>query len=190
VTGRNAASIDITLAEYMNAAGSEITPKEVSAIRNRMLGTIPGYFVTLFDAYSSSERAGATMKITEAPVFQRFLLDVGESAEVNQSISDLYQLRIEIDKIKPKYDRLVEGGKYEEASDLLSENAGLMGFQNSVSSLLDEVQKISEYKDYINNAPVSEFSREEKRKLTDEANTRKNGLEEIAQHLFKEASRI
>ena len=190
VTGRNAASIDITLAEYMNAAGSEITPKEVSVIRNRMLGTIPGYFVTLFDAYSSSERAGATMKITEAPVFQRFLLDVGESAEVNQSISDLYQLRIEIDKIKPKYDRLVEGGKYEEASDLLSENAGLMGFQNSVSSVLDEVQKINEYKDYINNAPVSEFSREEKRRMIDEANTRKNYLEKNSQYLFREASRI
>ena len=190
VRGRKAARVDIALAEYMNAAGVGITPKEVSVIRNRLFGTIPGYFVTLFDAYSSSERAGATMKITEAPVIQRFLKDVGESAEVNQSISDLYELRIAIQKIRPKYNRLLEEGRYQEADDFLEEDGDILMFEDSVTEMLEQVKEINQYKDYINNAPVSEFSREEKRRMIDEANKMKNSLEKYAQDIFREASRI
>ena len=66
------------------------------------------------------------MKITEAPVIQRFLKDVGESAEVNQSISDLYELRIAIQKIRPKYNRLLEEGRYQEADDFLEEDGDIL----------------------------------------------------------------
>ena len=56
--------------------------------------------------------------------------------------------------------------------------------------MLEQVKEINQYKDYINNAPVSEFSREEKSRMIDEANTRKNYLEKNSQYLFREASRI
>ena len=130
------------------------------------------------------------MKITEAPVIQRFLKDVGESAEVNQSISDLYELRIAIQKIRPKYNRLLEEGRYQEADDFLEEDGDILMFEDSVTEMLEQVKEINQYKDYINNAPVSEFSREEKRRMIDEANKMKNSLEKYAQDIFREASRI
>ena len=188
VTNDRTSEIDITLAKVMNAGPiiDKITPVEITNIRQRMFGTIPGYFVTLFDAFAPSDVQKPDLKLTDAPIFRRFLQDVSETTSQNQNISDIYDLGRDAQSVVAKLSRIISEPNSAENSDkFIRENINILGKKEAITDTIKSLNDLRQYKKTILAMRKDQITKERKTELINDVNRSINLYEDRIKRIKK-----